>query len=65
MLGDGLDSFRGDLQRDPLVFLGNVEALFLKVREESSLGFIVRVRNAVTNLRSFPCNLTNSCHISQ
>jgi hypothetical protein len=62
MLIDGFDRLCAQFKGDPLVFFRNEKTLFLKIWVESTLGFVVRVRNVITRLRSFSSNLTNSRH---
>jgi len=62
MLVDGLDCFGRHFQGYPTILLRNEKALFLQIREESALSFIVRVRNIVPHLRSFSGDFTNSGH---
>jgi hypothetical protein len=62
VLIDGPQSFRRDLQRDPLVFFGQKKALGLQIRQEPPLGLDIRVGNAISGDRRLSRNLTNSSH---
>ena len=58
--------YRGrNFQGNPLIFFGNIKALFLKIGVKSPLGFVVSMRNVVSRAGSLSGNVTNSCHVSK
>ena len=62
VLVDGTEPRIGQAQAHPTVFGFDPEASILKVRQEPTLGLVVRMGNIVAHHRGFPRNLANACH---
>jgi len=54
LLVDRLDRLCRDTERDPPVFFGNVEPLFLQVRLETAFRLVVRMGNVVARNGALP-----------
>jgi hypothetical protein len=62
ILVDGADGRSGYAQRYPSILLRDVEALFLQVGVELTLGFVVGVRYVVAYAGTLAGQITNSGH---
>jgi len=59
---DGAQCSIGQAQRHPTILRFNPQAAALQIRQETTLGFIVRVGDVVAHHGLFPSYLTDACH---